>query len=187
MSTWFTQLCDEAHSQSVEYRTRRVAQPEAFGNAPDGSMDGTAPTGPLPAICWAPDQKQGWLLWHIHKWPWPLQYHYCFGKAWDSKGERTDPFLAIDVRDLPKQYHGRLKIDAKTRWRKNHRIIIGRALADGYDLAAHAVHVIEAEQQAALVTAAEREQRRANKLCVWCGNAPATADDECEICSEIPF
>ncbi|WP_226018652.1 hypothetical protein [Novosphingobium sp. FKTRR1] len=188
MSTWFIDLRIDAAAQADEYRRRRAATPELFGNGADGAMDGTNPiTGPVPLIVFSPDQRQGWLLWCIHKWPWPLQYWYCFGKAWDSRGERTDELLMIDVRDIPARYHGRLKLDTKTTWHKNARKIIGCALADGYDLAAHAanaqaVTIAKAEQQRATYI-----QRAETGLCTHCGKLPATIDGECEPCSEIPF
>ncbi|WP_226019746.1 hypothetical protein [Novosphingobium sp. FKTRR1] len=185
---WFTDLLDEARAQADEYRRCRAATPELFGNSADGAMDGTdEKSGPQLLIVSAPDEKSGWILWHVHKWPWPMQYWYCFGKAWDSRGERTNELLMIDVRDIPQRYHGRLKLDSKTTWHKNARKILGRALADGYDLAAHAANAAAAAHAEAEDRRANRIQRAATGLCVHCGALPATIDGECEPCSEIPF
>lgn len=190
MSTWFSALRADADAQLAEYRARRAATPTLFGNGPDGAMDGTHESGPLPFFCFAPDNSRGWLLWHVHKWPWPLDYIYCIGKAWDSAGERTDPLLTLDVRDLPESYVGRLKIDAKTCRRRNHRKIIGRALADGYELHAHAARIEKAELAQRL---AWQERQRlfkiaaAKGMCRTCGEARAIINGECEPCSEIPF
>lgn len=187
MSEWFKRLVEDAKFQRGQYRALRGMAPAQFGNSPDGCMDGTDTYGPAPFICWSPDETQGWLLWHVHKWPWPMEYWYCFGNAWDSRGERTNERYMLDVRDLPEKYRGRLKIDAKTCRSKNHRIIIGRALADGYDLPAHAERAIQSAQDEAQRRHAEREQRVATNACATCGTAPAEIHGECELCFEIPF
>lgn len=190
MSEWFLELTEDIKAQSAEYQARRKATPTLFGNGPDGSWDGTPEYGPLPFLCFGPEDDRGWLLWCVHKHPWPLEYIYCFGKAWDSAGERTDPLLTLDVRDLPKQYVGRLKIDAKTCRSRNHRTIIGRALADGYDLAAHAAREEALAQAQAAAARAEQQRIRAaaaKGMCSHCGNAAATIHGECQDCFEIPF
>jgi len=187
MSEWLKRLVDEVTFQRSQYSALRGMAPGRFGNALNGCMDGTPEIGPYPLICWAPGYSQGWLLWHVHKWPWPMDYWYCFGKAWDSRGERTDERYMLDVRDLPEHYRGRLKIDAKTRRIKNHRIIIGRALADGYDLPAHTARVGAEALAKAAARRAEREQREATGSCTTCGTAPAEVYGECEPCFGIPF
>lgn len=187
MSDIFATLMRDHLAQLDEYKAQRRSYPEAFGNGPDGTMDGTPETGPLHAFCFSPDQKQGWLLWHVHKWPWPMQFWYCFGRACDSRGERTDEALMLDVRDLPKQYIGRLKLDSKTTWFKNHRKVIGAALADGYDLASHARRVNEEAAQEAASRAATQAERAASGTCTTCGKAPATTLGECQDCFDIPF
>lgn len=187
MSDLFASLMRERLTQLDDYKAQRAANPAAFGNSADGAMDGTPETGPLSVFCFSPDQKQGWLLWHVHKWPWPMQFWYCFGRAADSCGERTSEDLMLDVRDLPEKYIGRLKLDAKTRWFKNHRIVIGRALADGYDLADHAARMEEAANKAAALRATTRQELTVAGLCVTCGQDTATVGNECELCSEIPF
>lgn len=187
MSDLFASLMRDRVAQLDEYQAFRATHPAAFGNSPDGAMDGTPETGPLHVFCFSPDQKQAWLLWHVHKWPWPMQYWYCFGRASDSRGERTDETLMLDVRDLPKQYVGRLKLDSKTTWFRNHRKAIGAALADGYDLASHAARMNEEARQEAAARAKTLADRATSGMCKTCGKVPATTHGECQDCFEIPF
>lgn len=187
MNDVFAGIRREQLTQLDEYKSLRASTPEAFGNSLDGAMDGTPETGPLHVFCFSPDMKQAWLLWHVHKWPWPLQFWYCFGRASDSRGERTEESLMLDVRDLPEKYIGRLKLDSKTTWFKNHRKVITRALADGYDLANHAAQMIERETQAAADRAVTRTDRTKQGMCITCGNFEATEDGECEFCAAVPF
>lgn len=133
MTYWFDKPLAEANRQLKEYRARRALNPEQFGSA-DGCWDNTPDHGPMALIF------DGGLVWGMHKHPWPFEYIYCFGKAWDSKGERTDPLLTLDIRDLPGKYIGRFKLDRPSRGcgRNSHRTILARAVADGYDFATHA-------------------------------------------------
>lgn len=130
---------DDANAQLVEYRAARAAKPSDFGNDnATGQWDGTPDHGPmLVPVIYQIGQEWRWqVLWGIHKHRWPLSMIYCIGRAIDSRGERTDLTLSLDIRDLPRKYVGRFNLDlADGCGRQRHRTIIGRALADGFDLA----------------------------------------------------
>lgn len=131
------QTClDEANRQTREYKTTRAANPDPFGHH-DGFMDGTPDHGPMPLpIIYQQGEDWKWsVIWGVHKHPWPLTYVYCLGMAVDSRGERTALDLQFDIRDMPKKYVGRFILDRDPGCGRNsHRTIIGRALADGFDL-----------------------------------------------------
>ena len=137
-STFFPirRALEEINAQCTEYRERREANPGQFGNA-DGAWDNTHPKwGPGHVIAVWIDSLgyQYRIFWTVHKHSWALEYHYCFGKAWDSRGERTDLALGFDIRDLPQKYIGRFQLD-KMRGcdRRRHATILSRACADGFD------------------------------------------------------
>lgn len=139
----YTLALGAINRQRADYRTLRAEYPEQFGPF-DGAMDGTPELGPMPLpIFWEAAGDWHWrVLWGIHKHSWALDYSYCLGIASDSRGERTSPQLMFDVRDMPSRYIGRFAINkAPICGRKPHRTIIGRALADSFDLAS-----ISAEQ-----------------------------------------
>lgn len=125
-----------AQNQLLHYREHRRLCPSQYGNQPDGSMDGTPESGPAFVIAWdwrARRNPQHYIFWSVHKHPWPLQFIYCFGNAVDSRGERTDPSLTIDIRDLA-EHIGTNRI-AKANWgSKSHLEVLTRALTAG-DLA----------------------------------------------------
>lgn len=92
-----------AQSRQAAYVDHRRRFPSFFGNSADGAMDGTPVTGP--AFVFAPyrgeDGKHRIMtFWSVHKYAWPLQFVYFFGDPIDSRGERTDPDLCLDIRDL---------------------------------------------------------------------------------------
>lgn len=139
-------MTDDINRQRRDYVQARLADPDRYGHTDDGCMDGTPETGPAPLpVMWGDHGDYHFRnLWCVHKWPWPFEYWYCFGEAKDSRGERTDEALMLDVRTLPKAYIGRYQVARATKCcRRAHKIVIGRALADGYDLAAHAAREIE--------------------------------------------
>ncbi len=199
---------DDAMAQLEEYHQRRAENPSHFGNDLFGAWDGTPEKGPTPLICHSGSwMHPAGLVWCVHKYTWPLDYIYCFGKAWESRGERTDPLLTIDIRDLPKEFIGRFKLQvtsANGHHRKAHRTVLGRAFAANFDFAAHA-RTMNARDLAEVAARKERdaqlkEQRQqiaqntatAHDMtgkCAWCGNAaPLLETGICTPCDdEIPF
>lgn len=126
---------DDVIAQREEYRLARWAKPAFFGNA-DGYFDGTPEDGPMPVLVLLRVPKWHFrVLWGIHKHAWPMDFIYCSGLAIHSRGERTDPTLQFDIRDLPKQFIGRFKMDHPDGCgRSRHAKVIGRALDAGFDL-----------------------------------------------------
>lgn len=179
---------DDAMAQLEEYRQRRADNPANFGHDLFGAWDGTPETGPAPLIChsglWV---HPAGLFWRVYKHAWPLDYIYCFGKAWDSRGERTDPLLTIDIREIPKEFVGRFKLQitsANCHHRKAHCTVLGRAFAAGFDFAAHAA---KQEAKCQFEVAARKERHNAAGECP-CGAAPITVNGLCASCdAEIPF
>lgn len=160
MRHWTDPIMADVNRQLREYQAARTADPSAFGSR-DGCWDNTPDHGPMPLICWEREEPgtRWWILWGVHKHRWPFDYIYCFGNASDSRGELTDPLLTLDVRDLPKKYIGRFRLDPRRCNRGNHRTIIARALADGFDLHANT----RDQHERARRDAAERDaQRRAD-------------------------
>lgn len=138
MTDSLVSLClAEVNRQLDDYRVQRVADPARFGSA-DGRWDGTPDGGPMPLMVFFKrgDEWRWRVLWGIHKYEWPLSFWYCIGTAADSRGERTDPALEFDIRELPKSFIGRFDINRSDDCgRKRHVKIIGRALAADFDLA----------------------------------------------------
>lgn len=195
MTHWFKAALNERDAQLAEYCALRAASPGLFGNSCDGCWDGTPETGPQCCLAYDPaadtrDDCRWWLLWRVYKHAWPLDYIYCIGRASDSRGERTQLLLTLDVRTLPKRYVGRYKLDLGARRDfKPHRVVISRALADGYDLHAHARQIEEEAQAQHKARVALIETRIAANQCRTCGNRPIVFQDtgECDLCDEIPF
>lgn len=129
----------EGNRQIRDYQALRKSKPDEFGNSKDGCWDGTPEIGPmlLPIIWIDGAGKPHWrVLWGVHKHRWPLSYIYCFGTALQSRGERSDPAVLFDIRNLPKIFIGRFDLTRDPGCeRKSHRTIIGRALAAGFELA----------------------------------------------------
>lgn len=187
---WSDRAVAHVNVQGRGYRRRRRANPADFGHA-DGCFDSTPESwGPFPLICFEREElgARWWVLWGTHKHRFPSEYWFCFGNAWDSKGERTDPFLVVDIRTLPKRYIGRFKLAARsTCGMKAQRTIFTRALADGYDLAAHAAHQHQMALDEAQARHKERLERMASNACQHCGAIEGVTDGECDLCAEIPF
>lgn len=187
---WSDRAVAHVNVQGRGYRRRRLENPADFGHA-DGCFDGTPERyGPMPLICVEREEvgARWWVLWGMHKHRFPSDYWFCFGNAWDSKGERTDPLLLVDIRTLPKQYIGRFQLHKLGGCGMGkQRAIFTRALADGYDLAAHAAR----QHQLAIEAAAARRQQLAERIaanaCQYCGALEGITDGECELCAEIPF
>ena len=162
---------DEANRQRRAYRDLRAASPELFGNH-DGYFDNTPEHGPFP-IPIAYERNGEWrarVIWGVHKYDWAMAFIYCVGTASDSRGERTDPKLVLDIRRLPKKYIGRFQIDKQAGCaRRSHVKVFQRALADGLDLvafaredeeAARTAHLVELERQANERAAMQEEGRK---------------------------
>lgn len=126
-----------AQNQLAHYREHRAKYPSLFGNHSDGSMDGTPESGPN--FCFAVGKSTGgkgeiYTFWSVHKHAWPMQFLYFFGHPVDSRGERTDPDLTIDIRDLGAAI-GTNRITQALWGSKSHIEVLRRALTSG-DLSA---------------------------------------------------
>lgn len=133
----------EVNRQLDEYRALRAGNPADFGHSSDGCWDGTHPKfGPAEMMVIYCDENHPAkythrIFWAMHKHPWPETYWYCIGAASDSRGERTDRTKLFDIRQLPKKYIGRFKIDKLNCGRPQHQKILRRACEDGFDFSAH--------------------------------------------------
>lgn len=136
---------DTLNSQCRAYRKMRAASPELFGHSSDGFMDGTPDNGPM-GLTLMFERDGTWqhrVIWGVHKHPFPLSFIYCIGTACDSRGERTDQALILDIRDMPRKFIGRYKIDRDAGCgRRSHCTILQRALAAGFDLDAHCLSML---------------------------------------------
>ncbi len=121
-----------AQNDQQRYQQFRKANPEQFGNHADGSMDGTPETGPSFVFAVAGRRNpQIYTFWSVHKHAWPLQFIYHFGDVIDCRGERTDPALTIDIRDLGPEIIGTNRILRADWGSKSHIEVLSRALAHG--------------------------------------------------------
>lgn len=177
----------EVNRQVDQYRADRAARPDDFGHG-DGCFDGTPEQGPwhLALLYKRDGDYKTRVLWHVYKYNWPMEYWYCIGTASDSRGERSDMTTQLDIRTLPKKYIGRYKLGGVNH-RNTHIKVLERALADGFDLAAH-IERLEVDERA---RAAERVQtrlvREAEGRCKDCGATPILASGYCTPCDEVPF
>lgn len=181
---------DEINRQRAQYVADRIAKPKHFGHSSDGCWDGTHETGPA---CLGLNYKDGRdyrfrIIWCVHKHPWPFDYIYCIGTASDSRGERTDPNLTLDIRQMPKKYIGRYRLELNDACdRRAHRKVLERALSDGFDLATHVARIEEAEREEIAKRIAEKERRKAERKCVICGAQPVLESGYCKPCDDVPF
>lgn len=132
-----------AHSQIAHYRDTRARFPSLFGHHSDGTMDWTPIGGPN--YCFATGKNllgktEIFTFWSVHKHAWPMQFLYFFGDAVDSRGERTDPDLTIDIRELGAAI-GTNRITQAMWGSKSHIEVLRRALTKG-DLAARILDTI---------------------------------------------
>lgn len=139
-----------AQLDQMRYAQRRIHQPELFGNAADGSMDGTPESGPYFVFACYKDtagKLQIMPLWSVHKHDWPLQFVYLIGDPVESRGERTPPELMIDIRDLGDAI-GKNRITNANWGSRSHLEVLTRALGTGLlDTQIEAIRLRYATQQ----------------------------------------
>lgn len=176
--------------QLANYRADRAVNPSAYGPA-DGCFDGTDPQhGPMPLalLFKRGDGYDFRVIWGVHKHAWPMDFWYCIGNATDSRGERTAEHLMLDIRDLPKGYIGRYKLEPNERCdRRSHQKVLERALADGFNLEAHISRLLADERASAAERAQTRLINEAAGRCKQCGATPVEASGYCTPCDEVPF
>lgn len=122
-----------AQTQLERYREHRKRYPSLFGHHRDGSMDGTPESGPRFVFAvgkGVSGKAEVFTFWSVHKHAWPMQFLYFFGDPIDSRGERTDPDLTIDLRDLGPAI-GSNRISQAMWGSKSHLEVLRRALANG--------------------------------------------------------
>lgn len=96
-------------------------------------MDGTPESGPNFAFAVGKNalgRPEIFTFWSVHKHAWPMQFLYFFGQAVDSRGERSDPDLTIDIRDLG-EHIGTNRITQAAWGSKSHIEVLRRALVTG--------------------------------------------------------